>query len=272
MHLWEDDTVIETVQIVLRLYSSVAEVLFGFDCDCCCCAFNGRDVLLTPRCYRALRHMTNIVNPLHAWPNRPSYELRLAKYALRGFKVAVPGLDLKRVDPKIYSKDFPSLQGLARLLRISFEIERSRVGASEPHSVSEIREPALVELDPVHRLIMGENGFYDETPSEVFVPSVLCQGDPVGMQWLPEIGGDINDFPPARDIRDPAWDEIVEFDDDEDIENVPSQLINAWSDASMSREFLNSKMDKDEVDNMYYMGCYKEASTRKLNRTTDYED
>ena len=80
------------VQIVLRLYESPAEVLLGFDCDCCCCAYDGRTVWITQRCIRALRTGVNVLNPLHAWPNKPAYEVRLGKYAYRGFSVTVPGL------------------------------------------------------------------------------------------------------------------------------------------------------------------------------------
>ena len=47
---------------------------------------------------RALRHGVVVCNPLHSWPNQPTYELRLAKYAARGFAVAVPGLNLESVN------------------------------------------------------------------------------------------------------------------------------------------------------------------------------
>ena len=66
----------QTVQIVLRLYQSAAEVLAGFDCDCICCGYDGEAVWALPRCLRALRTGVNLLNPLHAWPNRPAYELR----------------------------------------------------------------------------------------------------------------------------------------------------------------------------------------------------
>lgn len=118
------------VQIILRLYHSPAEVLCGFDIDCCCVGFgppeqtNGRPkIWALPRALTALRKSRSLLNPLHAWPRQPSYEapaqelklfsrpllaarlltllrtsespvnqLRLAKYAARGFPVAVPGL------------------------------------------------------------------------------------------------------------------------------------------------------------------------------------
>ena len=35
----------------------------------------------------------NVVNAIHAWPRSPAYEMRLTKYACRGFAVLCPGLD-----------------------------------------------------------------------------------------------------------------------------------------------------------------------------------
>ena len=81
------------VQIILRVYHSPAEVLCGFDIDCCCLGFGADErVRALPRALQALRTRQTILNPLHAWPRQPSYELRLAKYAARGFKVAATGL------------------------------------------------------------------------------------------------------------------------------------------------------------------------------------
>jgi hypothetical protein len=269
MHLWGApfSLITETVQVVLRLYGSPAEVLFGFDCDSCCCAYDGREVLLTPRCYLALQRMVNIVNPIHAWPNRASYELRLAKYATRGFAVAVPGLDRTRVDTAIYSLGFSKLQGLARLLRIAFEIEREQnIGRMdmdplvppEPRHISALRKTVHDDMDPVGALLMGANGFYDETPAKVMVPSVYCNGEPSAYHWFPDMGGDLDDFPPCSESRDPAWIEIVDYTETvDDVDFVPGRLVDAWSDSSKSREILNMKMDREDVDNLYYAGAYK---------------
>ena len=46
----------------------------------------------------------------------PSYEMRLAKYARRGFAVVVPSFDINRVDPQLFEKRYDQLQGLAKLL------------------------------------------------------------------------------------------------------------------------------------------------------------
>jgi hypothetical protein len=53
----------QKIQIVLRLYQSPAEVLVGFDCDSCCCCYDGREVWATPRGLRALKTGTNTLNP-----------------------------------------------------------------------------------------------------------------------------------------------------------------------------------------------------------------
>lgn len=93
------------VQIILRIYQSPSEVLCGFDVDCCCVGFgpesrnpsvaasvHNMTVWALPRALAAFKKSRTLLNPLHAWPRQPSYELRLAKYAARGFPVAVPGL------------------------------------------------------------------------------------------------------------------------------------------------------------------------------------
>lgn len=120
IHRFRNESVDTKVQIVLRLYDSPTEVLAGFDVDCCLCAYDGRNVWLAPRCVSALESGTNILNPLHAWPNRASYEFRLAKYASRGFAVSVVGIDRRRVDySSIQKSRLAGLKGLARFIKIS---------------------------------------------------------------------------------------------------------------------------------------------------------
>jgi hypothetical protein len=80
------------VQIVLRRYRSVAEVIAGFDIDACSLAFDGARVLALPRSQRALNCAYNLVDPSR---RSPTYEMRLYKYAMRGFSVLVPAFDAK---------------------------------------------------------------------------------------------------------------------------------------------------------------------------------
>ena len=101
------------IQIVLRLYNSPAEVLMGFDVDACACGFDGTRAWTCPRACLAFATQANTVDMSR---RSPSYEMRLAKYAARGFEVLVPGLDRPRIDPFIYEKRFDTVHGLPRLL------------------------------------------------------------------------------------------------------------------------------------------------------------
>jgi len=123
-----------SVQIVLRLYSSPAEVLAGFDVDAPCCAYDGERVWASPRAIIAMMRQSNTVDMTR---RSPSYEVRLAKYSSRGFEIYIPGLKRNEIDPtvrlvhllrsdycvlilspKIYERAVGRVQGLARLLAI----------------------------------------------------------------------------------------------------------------------------------------------------------
>lgn len=84
------------VQIVLRIYKSVSEILTGFDVDCSCVAFDGKQVYLAPR---ALASYITQINNIDLTRRSPSYENRLSKYSRRGFEIFWSGLERSRVDP-----------------------------------------------------------------------------------------------------------------------------------------------------------------------------
>ena len=57
------------------------------------------------------------------------WQIRLAKYAERGFEVACPELDRAHIDPQLFERRFSKIQGMARLLlleRFRDEGERHR--------------------------------------------------------------------------------------------------------------------------------------------------
>jgi hypothetical protein len=87
------------VQIVLRIYKSIAEILTGFDVDCSCVAYDGNQVYMAPRGIGA--YITQ-VNQIDLSRRSPSYENRLSKYSHRGFEVFWPHLDRSRIDPVRY--------------------------------------------------------------------------------------------------------------------------------------------------------------------------
>ncbi|KAF2273661.1 ankyrin repeat protein [Westerdykella ornata] len=101
------------IQIVLRVYKSVAEILTGFDVDCSCAAYDGKQVYAAPRALTAFMTQTNTIDLTR---RSPSYENRLSKYSRRGFEVYWPLLDRSRIDPTIFERNFGRTVGLARLL------------------------------------------------------------------------------------------------------------------------------------------------------------
>lgn len=101
------------IQIVLRIYKSVSEILTGFDVDCSCVAYDGNNVYASPRAVTAFMTQTNTIDLTR---RSPSYENRLSKYSRRGFEVYWPLLDRSRIDPTIFEQSFARTQGLARLL------------------------------------------------------------------------------------------------------------------------------------------------------------
>ncbi len=81
---------IRPIQIILRIYKSPAEVLMGFDVDSCCVGYDGKQVYCLPRARRAINTRMNLVDVDR---QSTTYEVRLFKYAKRGFRVGVPGYD-----------------------------------------------------------------------------------------------------------------------------------------------------------------------------------
>ncbi|KAK3995506.1 Ankycorbin [Cladorrhinum sp. PSN332] len=101
------------IQIVLRIYRSVSEILTGFDIDCSGAAYDGKQVYCTPR---ALQAFVTQINHIDLSRRSPSYENRLSKYSHRGFEIYWPDFDRNRVDPTIFERSFQRTLGLARLL------------------------------------------------------------------------------------------------------------------------------------------------------------
>ncbi|KAG7149786.1 hypothetical protein HYQ46_001290 [Verticillium longisporum] len=136
------------VQIVLRVYKSIGEILTGFDIDAAGGAYNGKQVYVTPRALGSFitqinhidltRRSPSYENRLSKYSHRnfeiywpdfitqinhvdltrrsPSYENRLSKYSHRNFEIYWPELDRSRVDPTIFERSFQRTLGLARLL------------------------------------------------------------------------------------------------------------------------------------------------------------
>ncbi|EAL62878.2 ankyrin repeat-containing protein [Dictyostelium discoideum AX4] len=134
------------VQIVLRIYKSPAEVLMGFDIDCCSIGFDGTDVYAMPRAIKAVTTSCNIVSMSR---RSLTYETRLFKYALRGFSIRVPNLDKRKIPMgQICSSDGKGSTGLLRLLIMEFKFVTGKgdpssfnLGGASASDYSEIEIP-----------------------------------------------------------------------------------------------------------------------------------
>ena len=85
------------VQIILRIYNSISEILHGFDLGSSAVGFDGKDVYFTTLSAFSFATMYNILDTSR---RSTSYESRIMKYWHRGFNVILPELNIKKLrDP-----------------------------------------------------------------------------------------------------------------------------------------------------------------------------
>ena len=113
-----------TIQIVLRIYKNIREILSGFDLDSCTFAYDGNNVWTIPRGHRAICYQLNIMDPGR---QSTTYEFRSIKYASRGFAIGIPGLRRHKINPHIYFKKSSRLCGLAKLLNMAVKFQSKKL-------------------------------------------------------------------------------------------------------------------------------------------------
>ncbi|KAL8655587.1 MAG: hypothetical protein Q9210_000797 [Variospora velana] len=82
------------IQIILKLLPSPLDILLNFDLDVCAVGFDGSQVLMLPRCARALEtgystFTMDLIWGHHLGPRRETQEVRVFKYADRGFGLRI---------------------------------------------------------------------------------------------------------------------------------------------------------------------------------------
>jgi len=82
------------IQIILRKYSTIAEIIYGFDIGASQICYDGKQVYYTVLSQFAMETGLNIVDSSRL---SPTYEHRLLKYHDRGFGFVYPFLSAKRV-------------------------------------------------------------------------------------------------------------------------------------------------------------------------------
>ena len=80
-----------SLQLVLRVYPTVASVIQAFDVDSCCMAYDGRRTYLTEAAARSVVTRSLILDPSR---RSPTYESRLIKYMGRGMALVLPHLQM----------------------------------------------------------------------------------------------------------------------------------------------------------------------------------
>ncbi|KAI0419720.1 ankyrin repeat protein [Xylaria grammica] len=140
------------VQIILRLYNSISEILTGFDVDCACVAFDGTQVYSNPRGIAAIATRTNLIDLSR---RGPSYENRLYKYRSHNFDVFWDSLERSRINTMLLNPfiNRPNeSRGLARLLIYEKMLqedmdcwgkEAASLGGRSPKSIDETGESSL---------------------------------------------------------------------------------------------------------------------------------
>ena len=290
---WKNGSVL-TVQIVLRLYESPAEVLLGFDVDCCCVGYDGERVWALRRAMRAIQYCCNILNPLHAWPSKASYEYRLVKYALRGYAIAIPGMETVEVDlSKIISTPLSKLKGFARLVRLAMAFDDSHATGGDAKSpfvklsVECYDDFNIVSYKSVLKDAIGPDGWnmqgskseartYGEaTRKELGTTLQLALGELeftrlIYSSWRYASNGDASTALRCTAELE-AFGMITQCSEDTDAGNlwvniacvpegknlsIPTKLEDAWDDAKRSREYLNAK-DQD-LDARYFAHAARE--------------
>lgn len=115
------------VQVILRIYSCMAEALLGFDIAASsvaiCVGESGAfEAWGTASFFAAAAAGAVWVDPER---QSPSYAWRLLKYWARGFEVLLFGLGpLRRVSGDVFESDAPRrLTGLAEILRIEYDVK-----------------------------------------------------------------------------------------------------------------------------------------------------
>jgi hypothetical protein len=98
------------IQIILKSLSSPTAALLNFDLDACALGFDGTDVLMLPRCARALEtgystFTMDLIWGHHLRDRRSTQDIRVFKYATRGFGIRILPSYVKSLEVNYYKHE-----------------------------------------------------------------------------------------------------------------------------------------------------------------------
>ena len=104
----------QKIQIILRIYESISQILHGFDIGACAIGYDGKNVYFTELSKFSYENLSIIIDPSR---RSTTYEKRLIKYYNRGFHIILPYLDIKKLRKDYFKYD---LYEVAELPYFSF--------------------------------------------------------------------------------------------------------------------------------------------------------
>ena len=158
------------IQILLKLLPSPTDILLNFDLDACAIGFDGLNVLMLPRCARAIEtgysvFTMDLVWGHHLGDRRASQENRIFKYADRGFGLRIlPSYCRSLEEDNLESAVFEKAQSPVSGNKTADDVDdgtwcqRDRKpkprGRSEP-GLKTLKRIAYLGQDFVHRYYFG---------------------------------------------------------------------------------------------------------------------
>lgn len=142
----------DKVQIILRLYESISQILHGFDIGCSGVGYDGKHVYFTSLSKFSYEYMANVVDPSR---RSTTYEKRLKKYYDRGFQLILPYLDIKKLKTEYHKY---SLDEVCILPYFVFSYNK-------------------IQGNKIHMVDLLEWGTHVTAPNEEMVESDYQQGD-----------------------------------------------------------------------------------------------
>jgi len=112
------------IQFILRLYNTMSEILHGFDLGSSAVGFDGKNVYFTSLskfCYE------NMVNIYDGTRRSTTYEARLQKYFIQGFKIVLPNLDISKLKTTYFKYKIPEVCELPYLPFVYDNIDKNMI-------------------------------------------------------------------------------------------------------------------------------------------------
>ena len=231
----------QEVQIILRLYNSISEILHGFDLGSSAIGFDGERVYFTSLskfCF------VNLVNIIDGTRRSTSYEHRLAKYFCRDFDIVMPNLNVAAADPNPKSRE--SGESTEPPERFA------------PNSMMWTKEQFLDDPEKVMRKWLWE--------PEIVDVSARFQGEPTDLRLSKQFGYMWNQYLKGirTEIRD-SYDEAKdEWKDGKDIKDTERE-----SNRDIKLPFLTIK--NAVVNNLVIKCSYVEVNNH-IQTIHDYGD